>query len=66
MKTASPLRLRRLALGLTLAAAAKSMRDAGGKPASATALHEWETGVRPVPDTARKALARVLRVRRLP
>lgn len=66
MKKASRLRLRRVALGLTLADVAKALGAAGAKPANVSALHEWETGIRPVPTAIRPMLARVLRCRRLP
>ena len=66
MKIPSPIRLRRVALGLTLAQVAAAVRAHGGKPASATALSEWETGIRPIPPGARAAMARALKMRRLP
>lgn len=61
----SPMRLRRLALGLTLEDVAASLLAAGARVGTKSAVARWETGV-PVPSDVAPLLARVLRVRRLP
>lgn len=61
----SPLRLRRLALGLTLDDVAKALAEADARVCGITAVHLWERG-REVPRDVAPILARILKLRRLP
>lgn len=61
----SPLRLRRMTLGLTLDDVSSALFRAGARVSSKSALSRWET-VGGVPVDVAPTLARVLRLRRLP
>lgn len=61
----SPLRLRRVTLGLTLQNVADALARGGSRLTSLSTVAEWEHG-RPVPPDVAPILARILKVRRLP